>query len=687
MKKLHLTIELLEDLHIGTGTGMGDIDALQVRDRNDSPVLPSSHIKGLLLQTARELMALQPQALSQTDIDTLFGRPGSGQGCVQLTSAYLKTDPNSDALDTLVWGSTRIDPEKGNAQDTSLRQVEYIAAGSSFTLQAFLPAKHETLLKTIIGHCARLGSGRNRGYGLVQWQLKNPDTGTQKTLQIPHKAPAYPQRLRLLLRNLDPVCLAQTGHPGNLIGSDAFIRGRSLRGSFAAACIALGQPAWAQTLLQPELAWADALPLPTLKNKLGAKDLQTCEVLPIALSIGTPKATATQTSLPWWALQQEAQLLGARGEINQIDTPKNEQQAEKLKRPAANEYLFRLSPDHPWTRYTPQMQERLRTSVARLGEQDDQALFTNEEIAEHTWFLADLVVTNAAQAKTLGQLVQEIDQQWLRVGRGGKPLELKAAKWLDVKPCETPTDNKTGSFTLLLLSDLIARDALGNFHDRITAQALCQLTGLPENSHISIEKNHSEGCNLYGFNALTGLPRMAQRGIKAGSIASISGADAAKLRTALAGKHFLGESPEEGFGRFILDLPLHPDTTQAQAPTTPRSSFSRRHEELCVQARDFSQQYASAIAKPSASQWGDFRNQVQAARNRTELMAVFARIDEAALKQGGKAWEGLAGGKSQALRKEVGKLSLPDAQDLLDYFVRWQRVQQNRKQDKKEHQA
>lgn len=684
MKKLHLSIELLEDLHIGTGTGIGDIDALQVRDRRGLPVLPSSHIKGVLLQTAHDLMKVQPEAISQTDIETLFGRPGGGQGCVQLTSAYLPDRDNFDAIDTLLWGSTGIDPKQGRAQETSLRLVEYIPAGRTFTLQAFLPSRHQDLLTAIIGRCTRLGAGRNRGYGLVCWRLQTPN-GKKSLVQIPQKAPAYPQRLRLLLRNLDPVCLAQTAHPGNLIASDAFIRGRALRGSFAAACITLGKPEWVQTLLDPELAWADALPLPV--EKLGVQDLQTCQVLPIALSIGTPKASAPQTDLPWWVLQQAKGSFGARGEVNQIDLPEGQRLPEKLKRPAANEFLFRASQDVPWRRYIPEIHERLRTSVPRSGQQDEQALFSNEEIAEQTLFLADLIVTNEVQAKTLAQLVQVLNQHWLRIGRGGKPLVLESAQWLAPEK-KLPAQSGCGDFTLLLLSELIARDALGNFHDSLNAPVLCQLAGLPADSDVQIEKNYSEGLNLYGFNALTGLPRMAQRGIKAGSIVRISGADAAKLRATLAQKDFLGESPEEGFGRFVLDLPLRPTPIEAKEPLGLRTPTSFRHEDLCKKARTLVQRYAQVSIKPSKSQWGDFRNQVQAAHSREQLEAVFTSIDAAAKTQGGKAWKFLAGENGDALRKAVQNESqLADAQDLLNYFLCWQGVQNNRTQETQESQA
>ena len=138
MKRLTLSIELLEDLHIGTGTGWGDIDALQVRDRRGWPVLPASHIKGLLREAANEWRRLEPSALSREDVEYLFGRPGKGQGRLQLTSAYLCADA---PVSPLVWGSTEID-DKGTAAEQSLRFVEYIPAGNRFSMQIALLVAH-----------------------------------------------------------------------------------------------------------------------------------------------------------------------------------------------------------------------------------------------------------------------------------------------------------------------------------------------------------------------------------------------------------------------------------------------------------------------------------------------------------------------------------------------------------------
>ncbi len=74
MKQKCIKIELLEDLHVGMGTGYGDIDALQVRDRRGWPVLPASHLKGLWREVALQV--------SKDEAYRLFGRAGEQQGRV-----------------------------------------------------------------------------------------------------------------------------------------------------------------------------------------------------------------------------------------------------------------------------------------------------------------------------------------------------------------------------------------------------------------------------------------------------------------------------------------------------------------------------------------------------------------------------------------------------------------------------
>ncbi|WP_240098348.1 RAMP superfamily CRISPR-associated protein [Thermomonas flagellata] len=668
MRRLTLSIELLEDLHVGTGTGWADIDALQVRDRRGWPVLPASHIKGLLRDAASEWSRLEPSALSREDIDRLFGRPGDMQGRLQLTSAYLRDDALSPPL---VWGSIAID-DKGKAEEQSLRYVEYIPAGSRFVMQAALPAddeQHEDLLKAVIARCRRLGSGRNRGYGLVRWHLE--ETAGYDPVLV-RGTPVFLGRLRLLLRNLEPVCLAQTGHPGNLIASESFIRGRSLRGAFVAACLALGQTEAAQALLADSLSWGDALPLPDAD--LADADLASIEVLPIPLSMGTPKAAAPSADTPWWAYRREGDWLGAQGEIDQIALKAGERPAEKLKRPASGEFLYRPRPGSPWQRYRPQMIERLHTAVPSDENQRQQALFSTEQLAEHTLFVADLFLTAFEQAALLEQALRDLSGHWLRIGRGGRPLVIEEAAWLP----PTEHGNADGAdFSLLLESDLIVRDALGNYRDRLDAATLAELAGVAADGiDIKVDPVFSEGCDLFGFNASTGLPRLAQRAIKAGSAARVSGPDALRLRDALAERRVLGECPEEGFGRFRLDRLPQPQRMKAPAHSVVTSPS--RQDVLCAEAKRYVEVFGCALSAPSGSQWGDFRSRIQSARSRQELDDVFGLIEEAKEKHGGKAWKNFIDAPAYGqLRQRLAQLPLADAQALLEYLLRWQRALRN----------
>ncbi|MGB9670462.1 MAG: RAMP superfamily CRISPR-associated protein [Halothiobacillaceae bacterium] len=666
MKRWSLIIEVLEDLHIGAGIGRGDIDAVQVRDRRGWPVLPASHIKGVLRETARQWQRCDAAALAQEDIDCLFGRQGSGQGCLQLTSAYLR-----QSLNSLIWGSTRIDATTGSAQEDTLRFVEYIPAGASFEMELALAPdsdeQTEARLWSIIGRCGYLGGGRHRGHGRVRWKRVDSPSATPPALKPPA---GYPARLRLLLRNLDPLCLAQTGHPGNIIATEPFIRGRALRGAFAASCLALNRSDWAQALLSPNLAWSDALPLPQQEAPICADTAKTLEVLPIPLSVGTPKRKAVAGPIPWWAgAGGRDNGFGARGEIDQIAIDDSQRPTEKLKRPSEGEFLFRASPDHRWQRYQPQLIERLHTRVPCEDNHFEQALFLTEEIAERTVFVSDLIVTEAGHAQILCQMLDALAGQWLRVGRGGRPVIIEQAAWLPM-PARTATSGPGGEFTLLLESDLIVRDGRGNFLDRLDADTVAALANI-DGAKLTEKQNFSEGVTIFGFNAATGLPRLAQRAVKAGSVIRLSGPDAGKVRDALAARLALGECPDEGFGRFRLDdlpKPEKPDPL----PQTAKAAVNPE-EALCAEAREWAQKLAKAASAPSASQWGDFRSRVLAARDATELDAVFSLLEEAAGKHGGKAWKGFIENSAelrQALRRDFA-----DAQRLLDYFARWVRAE------------
>lgn len=676
MKRLNLTVELLEDLHIGTGTGVGDIDARQVRDRYGRPVLPASHIKGVLRETALEASRLQPGAFSREKINTLFGQGGGERGRLLLTSGYWH-EKNSSRL--LIWGSTRID-ENGTAQEKSLRFVEYVPAGSRFALEAEVPEEDETFFRALLAHTPYLGAQRTRGHGRVRWQIEEPPPAPPILPEgLPHH---YPAKLRLVLRNDDPLCLPLTAHPGNLITTTTAIRGRALRGSVAALCLDAGLEEAAATLLSPTLSWGDGRPLPASETHLDR--WQRWEVVPIPRSIGTPKGKAERADIPWWVSKKGSETpLGAQGEVEQIakrwaeeqkGANKTQRDSEKLKRPKEEEWLFRTAPDAPWIRYRVMRLERLHTRPPKPDEGlPEQALFSTEEIAERTLFIADLIVSNQAEAEALTSALTAMRDRWLRLGRGGRPVRLLAAGWSDL-PEPTPQSDQ-GVLYLFLESDLILRNRYGNFATQLDAKLLAEALGLA-NAQVTTFAAFCDTAPVYGFNAMTGLPRSAQQAILAGSAIAITGNDLPKLTAALRTKVALGESAEEGFGRFRLEIPQPERETIA----TPRSAVphTSREEELAQKGWEYANQLRKIKPLPSRSQWGELRARALAARTPEELHTLFARIDEASAKLGGKSWLGLTQSDEwKRLREEVQSLPFAEGQKLLDYLVRWVRALDN----------
>jgi len=197
------------------------------------------------------------------------------------------------------------------------------------------------------------------------------------------------------------------------------------------------------------------------------------------------------------------------------------------------------------------------------------------------------------------------------------------------------------------------------------------LAGISD-AKVNGDENFSECCDLYGFNAATGLLRLAQSAIKAGSVVRISGTDAVTLRKALASRPALGECPEEGFGRFRLDnLPV------AQAVQQPviwhAESIVGHKETLCQRAQAWAHQFGHALAAPSNSQWGDFRARIQAAQDHEGIFTAFTLLDEASKKFGGNAWKSFTTSDYyKSFREQLIAMPLADALALLEYFVRWQ---------------
>jgi hypothetical protein len=655
---IRLTVKALEDLHTGSGTGSGDIDAQVQRDRQGKPVIRASHFKGLLREAGKELIAFG--TLTEDDLNNLLGTEGKGRGALRLTSLFTRED---DAGKTLIWGSTQRVENKRQPKPDTLRFIEHVAAGTCFeatlrlTDAALLP-----LLEQLLNRLDRIGGNRNRGGGLIklEWHRQSAPRSFQPS-PLTNKG----QNLCLLLRNLEPLCLPATGYPGNLICTHSFIRGQTLRGALMAWAIHTGRSDHLK--LFEQIAVGDALPL--------AKDCNSAaQVLPIPLSILTDKPRGGDSQIPWWAGQSESP------ETLDSLCKQQDKDKEKPKRPGAHEYLCRTTNSKQWQRYTPQLQVRLRNATPERDSTTDPQLFSLEEIAENTYFQTELRCANQQVANQFltvfaPLLIGEMaNQDWLALGRGGQPVRIEAVR---IAPSLSP--QLRDDWTLTLTSDAIVRGERLGFVDNLSKEHLCQLAGMDCKNDWKIAADVVETETVHGFNAVTGLPRSPALALRRGSCWHIKGTGSAALAQALLKKEFLGERGNEGFGRFVIGLqPLGSDAF-GKLPSQSEKPETNREEELLQQAQMLARQLEQIHKRaqqlnqnsPSPSQLQWLRSQATALQTTDQLDNLLADIKQAPERrpQGGAAWEHFP---HQPLQTSLGNCGdLKEKRQLINYLVQW----------------
>jgi hypothetical protein len=638
---IRLNVETIEDLHTGSGAGSGDIDAVVQRDRHGWPVIRASHFKGLLREAGDELIALGK--MREEDLNILLGTGGKNRGALRMTS--LKWCRGGA---TVVWGSTkRVDGSRAPEEDT-LRYVEHVPAGTQFQAQLRLPDDTLVpLLERLVRRIDRIGGDRNRGSGLVQtrWSAYQPNINGL--------------RLRLVLRNLEPICLPMTGYPGNLIRSYSFIRGQTLRGALIAWAIRSGQQ---EALgLFDQVSIGDALPLPE-----GIAQAHT--VLPIPLSIQTQKPKGGDARLPWWA--------GDSSAASVFDSLDNEKQSE-TKRPGAHEYLCCSDKKIKWLRYRPAMRVRLRNATPEKGSKEEAELFSVEEIAEDTCFQAELYFPNEACCQRfIGAFAQLIcGGDWLAIGRGGQPVIINSV----AVPPETSQKVFNDSWTLTLVSDLIVRGEHLGFLDNLGIGQLCEWAGIDEQPGWDIKKAVVETAAIHGFNAASGLRRAPALGMRRGSCWLITGVGSAALVKKLAEKTALGERTREGLGRFLIDAqPIReicqPEHRKAEPP-------ANRNEELLLRAQKLADQLAKSGSSPSLSQLQWLRGRALAATDVRQLDALLTEIETAPehRRQGGRAWKAFPTaelkGTLDQIQNSDKQRELNEKRQLISCLVQWRAPQ------------
>ncbi len=548
----NIEVKALEDLHSSTGTGDGVLDSIQITDRFGKPTVRYSHLKGVMLDEATELVEMG--AIAEKDMQALFGQKGPG-GQALLSGISLRT--TGTAPDTVEWTSTAREELSRTPKTDTLRIANYMAAGTK--LQGMLHLKDKQLadtLKTIIKHTCALGSRRNRGTGAVTIQT-NETLPSLVSIEPPKSGQ---KRLCIVIKNLDPLRFPVTGMPGNIIPTDGFIRGQRLTGALSEWLVNRGEDP-GPLLSGRRISVGDGLPLPsTMDGSKPPSDLSQWRVQPLPLNIGSPKPSAqTSSRASWWATpgaDQQQRLLDS-GHDTIMPWPGQAPPPGQLKRPKAHEYLLRTDTGESW-RYQPSIRVHMRNRTPHRGE--NAALFSEEEIAEHTLFLAELEFSRDEDAQWFHEHFEDLlnGQSWLPLGRGRSPCEIQSALWASDTPWQS--DAPSERLNITLRSNLIADDAMMCGYTRWSLDVLIATHILSteearewqHKGELKVIGERSDSEIIHGFNSVSGLPKLPRQSIRRGSILCLEGSKSGELHSRLMQQTALGERKAEGFGRFDL---------------------------------------------------------------------------------------------------------------------------------------
>lgn len=602
-------VELLEDLHAGSGLGSVWVDRTLARDSAGVAVIPASHVKGVWRDAAVRLAELEVPGFDSGLIDQWFGSaPGRGGASAAPRRGRLvcpRLVPTDASPESLVWTQTARVPGSRRPHPDTLRSTEYLPAGLRMEGQGFFCGTDQEfeLLSRLVHRVVSYGGARSRGDGRVR--LTKIEASDPGAVEVPSAEAAH-GGVRLLLEALAPVQVPLTGSPGNIIESDTRIPGRMLLGAISRALLDGG--------VNPEVVFrrgrrvGDALPLAPSTETSGHV-LARLQVLPAPLEYRAAKpevkAISSFQHCPAWAREPSA----GRSVDEWVDLLNHRDDSAPLKRLPAGMYIQREG-DGPWRAYRQglELAMRNRRGSAVNDAQRKPDLFSSEQLPAATRFIADIRPGSqpADWAGWFGEFGRVIASRPLVfVGRGGAPVRIAAVQALAEQKGHQAAA-QAGSFRLTLTSDAIIRTPWLGFHQRLTLAALGDALGIEIPAGL-VADDVSEWALDRAFNAASGLPRPSVVVLKRGSSILVSGDAKAvgELRSSLDTRDALGDRQDEGLGRFVLDLSLGqseriPAGRSEQAP--PLGT-----EEVARFARQLYQGHRQAFDTPSNSQLGNLR--------------------------------------------------------------------------------
>jgi len=191
---LKFAIKLTSDAEMGTGLGSKLVDQFTPRDQHNNLIIPASHIKGLMRESACQLV--ECLGWDELLITRCFGghtellnAAGLGENALfQITTATALNDAATTPVVTHLVTRTAIDSHSKVALAGSLRTVESIPKSTIFqgelACDATLNSVEELLIRLSLLAIHAIGGNRNRGSGQCSVSIEGEDRTTPELLGL-----------------------------------------------------------------------------------------------------------------------------------------------------------------------------------------------------------------------------------------------------------------------------------------------------------------------------------------------------------------------------------------------------------------------------------------------------------------------------------------------------------------------
>lgn len=264
---LQLTMELLSDAIFSSGSSVPGGEDIALRLTVDGwPLLPGATLKGLLRESAGQLLCWSRAPDAETVLETLFGASGwhGTAAARRVLPGDLLPQDRTGAPEDLFALRTFTQVEDGVAKPGSLRTAACLKAGLVFTGLLLCDEQDEALLRQALRGIKWAGLLRSRGFGRVRLTVTCSEP-------LAPAAPVPPcEWLHYRLRLKTPLSVPHFRRSGvegetlNDVATRRLLPGSAVRGLVGSA-LAEADPAWfaqnKNALLGDGTRFLDALPL------------------------------------------------------------------------------------------------------------------------------------------------------------------------------------------------------------------------------------------------------------------------------------------------------------------------------------------------------------------------------------------------------------------------------------------